>query len=297
MMAITLLVAAVLPHTTLLVAAVSADPRLQGLHREPAAHSRVSLILDTDMSIDVADAGMLCAAHALEDLGEAKIVAVVHDSAARAGVGAISVINDFYGREHIPIGAYTGPVGAPSQCGAPPCAGWPASPASHWTKDGRGVYIEGLVSRFPSSIKSIEQAQPALAVYRRALAGAAPHSLALVITGYLTNLLELLNSQPDEISPLSGTALLASRVTKLIMVGGRQHTSFGDPPTWTLGGCGGGCGRYDDLGTISERALSLWPPSVPIEMISQESGEGVISGASSSVLRLLFLCSVYSFPF
>ena len=48
---------------------------------------------------------MLCAAHALEDLGEAKIVAVVHDSAAHAGVGAISVINDYYGRAHIPIGA------------------------------------------------------------------------------------------------------------------------------------------------------------------------------------------------
>ena len=36
------------------------------------------LIIDTDMSIDVDDVGMLCAAHALVDLGEARILAVLH---------------------------------------------------------------------------------------------------------------------------------------------------------------------------------------------------------------------------
>eukprot|EP00966_Prymnesium_polylepis_P238622 5518467-Prymnesium_polylepis.1 len=62
------------------------------------------------MSIDVDDVGALCVAHALEDLGEARILAVLHNTGLDEGVGAVSVINHFYGRDHIPIGAYRGSV-------------------------------------------------------------------------------------------------------------------------------------------------------------------------------------------
>jgi inosine-uridine nucleoside N-ribohydrolase len=76
------------------------------------------IILDTDMSIDVDDVGALCVAHALEDLGEAKILAITHDTGLSEGVGAVSVINHYYGRDHIPLGAYRGEVG----CAARPNA-------------------------------------------------------------------------------------------------------------------------------------------------------------------------------
>ena len=56
------------------------------------------LIIDTDMGVDVDDAGMLCAAHALQDNGEATILAVVHDLNIDTGVGAISAINNYYVR-------------------------------------------------------------------------------------------------------------------------------------------------------------------------------------------------------
>ena len=49
----------------------------------------VPIILDTDMSIDTDDAGALCVAHALHDLGEAKLLAVTHDTGNLYGVGAI----------------------------------------------------------------------------------------------------------------------------------------------------------------------------------------------------------------
>ena len=38
----------------------------------------VPIIFDTDMSIDTDDVGALCVAHALEDLGESRLLAVVH---------------------------------------------------------------------------------------------------------------------------------------------------------------------------------------------------------------------------
>ena len=95
----------------------------------------VHLILDTDMSVDVRchleswpqlaapmtacahrcaqvdDIGALCIAHALADLGEAHILAVVHGTGLSSGVGAIAAINRWYDRE-VPTGAYRGAVGA-----------------------------------------------------------------------------------------------------------------------------------------------------------------------------------------
>ena len=53
----------------------------------------VPLIFDTDMSIDVDDVGALCVIHALQDRGEAELLAVVHGTGLPAGIGAVSVVN------------------------------------------------------------------------------------------------------------------------------------------------------------------------------------------------------------
>ena len=46
----------------------------------------VPIIIDTDLSVDVDDVGMLCLAHSLADTGEADILAVLHDADACVGV-------------------------------------------------------------------------------------------------------------------------------------------------------------------------------------------------------------------
>ena len=84
---------------------------------------------------------MLCTAHALADLGEVDIKAIVHDTGYASGVGAISVINAYYGRDYIPIGAYRGPVGRPRASTAFPA----------WTNQGRGAYVPELLNAFRSS--------------------------------------------------------------------------------------------------------------------------------------------------
>jgi hypothetical protein len=70
----------------------------------------VKLIIDTDMGMDVDDVGSICIANALQDLGEAEILAIVHDTGFRLGVGPISSINNWYGHD-IPLGAYKGIFG------------------------------------------------------------------------------------------------------------------------------------------------------------------------------------------
>lgn len=250
-----------------------------------AAGSKVPIIIDTDMSIDVDDVGMLCAAHALQDNGETEILGMVHDSGAKAGAGAISVINRYYGRDEIPIGAYRGKIGARSGCAPkvkdqpePPCEGWEDNPHEHWTNDGQGVYIDDLVRLFPHRIASADEAPDAVTVYRDALSAAAEHSVVIVSVGFTTNLLDLIRSRPDSSSPLTGKDLVKSRVKKLVLMGGRREPGWNDPPEWNLAGCGGGCGHFDDLADLSENTFNEWPDSVPIEMIGFEIGVDVHTG-------------------
>jgi hypothetical protein len=57
-----------------------------------AVHKPVRIIIDTDMSTDCDDVGALCMAHALADLNECEILAVVHDTGALHGTSALHVL-------------------------------------------------------------------------------------------------------------------------------------------------------------------------------------------------------------
>ena len=48
---------------------------------------------------------------ALKDLGEAELVAVVHSTGYPTAIGAVSVINHFFGRDDILLGAFKGDFG------------------------------------------------------------------------------------------------------------------------------------------------------------------------------------------
>ena len=71
-----------------------------------ASGAGVPLIIDTDASVDVDDVVAICMAHALMDRGEVDIKAIVHDAGIPEGIGAMSVLNHFYGRDDILLGAY-----------------------------------------------------------------------------------------------------------------------------------------------------------------------------------------------
>ena len=236
------------------------------------------LIIDTDISIDVDDVGMLCAAHALVDLGEARILAMLHDSHATYGVGAISAINRYFGRDGIPIGAYSGPIG---QRG-------PRSAFPEFTNTGQGWYAKEIAEQFPSPIRTVADAEEALPVFRRALESAADGSVTLVAVGFLTNVLALLRSP-------GGVALVQRKIKRVVIMGGiRECPGFdaGCPAAeWNIAGCGGkvneweqsqhgGCGDFDTLGAISHDAIELWPTTVPIVWTSWETGTPMKTGAS-----------------
>ena len=87
------------------------------------------MIIDTDMvtyvirrlcififfillqAIDVNDPLALCAAHGIETEGYADIKAVVSNVGYPSIIGAVSVINHYFGRDNITLGAYKGTFG------------------------------------------------------------------------------------------------------------------------------------------------------------------------------------------
>jgi hypothetical protein len=69
----------------------------------------IKIILDTDMGggqcTDVDDVGTLCMIHALVERGEAELLAVVVNTMPPLATAVVSVLNHFYGRDDVPIGA------------------------------------------------------------------------------------------------------------------------------------------------------------------------------------------------
>ena len=203
------------------------DP-LVSIHKPtPYCVMAVDLIVDTDMSIDVDDVGALCVAHALADRGEANLIAVVHSSASPSGVGAISVINHYFGRDNsVLVGAYAGTIGSPDNTSyKSPWGFYRTPPQAAWQV---GPYADFLVANFPSRIRRSSQADgDSVSVLRRAIAESEkPVTIATI--GYATNLFDLLQSGADKISPLSGIELVRNKVSQLVIMGGRAgaHTEW-----------------------------------------------------------------------
>ena len=221
------------------------------------------------LSIDVDDVGALCLAHALADRCEARILAIVHDTALPSGAAGISVINEFYGRGDIPIGAYRGPVGNPDTTSRP-----------EWTNHGRGHYVDQIVADWPQGQSSLGNVSSALKVLRSSLGQAADHSVVFVSIGFLTNVHDLLVSGPDATGDglPSGLELVRTKVKRVVMMGGRARFDAEPIVEWNFGGCGGRCGPYDALGEITSAALARWPSTVPISFVGFEAGVDVHTG-------------------
>ena len=228
----------------------------------PSREMPERIIVDTDMSVDVDDVGALCLAHSLQDRNEAEILAVTHNTGLEQGVGAVSVINHYFGRDDIPIGAYRGPVGRPADT--------PANPPIEWTNSGKGWYVADLVARFHSPIRDSTQVPDALTVLRQALSNAPGHrTVTIVAIGHALNVLALLKSP-------GGLSLVKRKVKRLVWMGG----TYWDPHVeWNWGACGGPsnenatkCGAYSKLSQLTSDALSRWPVEVPTVFVSFDIG-------------------------
>lgn len=155
----------------------------------------VKIIFDTDMANDCDDAGALAVLHALADLGEAEILAIVTNrkDPSNASAAAADAINTWYGRGDIPIGTDKDGATGSAKKGKP------------------SAYCAALRDEFPHDARPDDAMPDALAIYRETLAREADGTVVICSVGALSNLEDLLRAEPD---------LVKAKVKSLYVMGG-----------------------------------------------------------------------------
>jgi inosine-uridine nucleoside N-ribohydrolase len=188
-----------------------------GAQAQPKKNSgMVQVILDTDIAGDYDDVGAMALLHAFADKGEANILAVVSCNAFETTVPTISVLNTYFGRPDIPVGIIESPE--PNQ-------------------ECQQQWAQAIIAKYPHRLRSNDQAEKAVSLYRRILAAQPDHSVTVVTVGFFTNLAALLSSGPDQHSTLGGKELVKQKVKLLVAMaaslppnktGGREYNVYID---------------------------------------------------------------------
>ena len=227
----------------------------------------VRVIFDTDMITDFDDVGALACLHALADAGEAEILATVTCTRGNASVGAVQVINSYYGRGDLPVGCVKdiGIVGDHAcHNGKKVDPNSPLIAPDKLQGDGGHYKYRKLLADYPGwyTYADSDLAPDANEVYRKALASAPDKSVTICSVGFLSNLRRLLETKGDQYSPLDGKALVAQKVKVWVAMAckyprGKEYNSMWDAES-------------------SKIAIDNWP--TPIVFSDWEYGADVFAG-------------------
>lgn len=190
----------------------------------------VPIILDTDMDSDCDDAAALAILHAFADRGEAKILGTMVSSKHPWSAACVDAINTFHGRPDLPIGVPKG-KGAHEQ---------------------GSKYARQISQEFPHDTPPVQQVPDATIQYRKILRSQPDRTVTIVTVGDLTNLRYLLESRPDEISPLPGRSLVMKKVNLWVCMGSRYPADL-DPNKW---------GNFKPDAKSTYHAIQNWPTRI-----------------------------------
>lgn len=173
------------------------------------------IIFDTDIGWDCDDAGALALIHSLCNKGEAELLAVTATYYHKYVAGCIDAINRYYGRI-VPVGVnYAGCDNDTIVEEEPP-------------ENTYVGYAKPICEEFANSYKD-GKAEDSIKLMRKTLANAADNSVTIVATGTQTCLAQLLKSEADDISELSGVELIKKKVERTVVMGGRFKDTWPMP--------------------------------------------------------------------
>ena len=162
----------------------------------------VKIIFDTDMGSDCDDAGALALLHTYADQGKAEILGCVYSSGkVPYGAAIVQAINIYRGRPAIPVGAYQNDdLGDPVD----------KMSAEKLAKD---------TAAYKNTIVHNRDAEDQTKMTRRILAAQPDSSVTYLTVGHTKGLYDLLQSEADDISTLSGRDLIARKVSSWVALG------------------------------------------------------------------------------
>ncbi|HSI10902.1 MAG TPA: hypothetical protein VK961_02605 [Chthoniobacter sp.] len=148
----------------------------------------VRVIFDSDMDGDCDDVAALALLHALADRGEAQILATIASGRSAGTPACLSAINAYYGRGDLPVGrSAAGGVDRPSS------------------------YTKAVAERCQHPLRGPDDAEDAVALYRRVLAAQPDQTVVIASVGFHTNLAALIKSPAEGDRP-AGIDLVRQKV-------------------------------------------------------------------------------------
>ncbi|QDU73042.1 Inosine-uridine preferring nucleoside hydrolase [Bremerella volcania] len=188
------------------------------------------ILFDTDMESDCDDAACLAMLHALADRGEIELLGTMISAKFPWSGPCADAINTYYGRPDLPIGVPKGKAGI--QQGS--------------------KYAEQVAKQFPHDCPLYDDAPDATRLYRQLLAAQPDGSVTILTVGDLTNLRYLIESEADEISPLTGQQLVKKKVAHWVCMGSRYPADL-DPGKW---------GNFKPDAESTVKAIEAWPTKI-----------------------------------
>jgi inosine-uridine nucleoside N-ribohydrolase len=174
---------------------------------EEAQAEPMRLIMETDIGNDIDDALAMDMLYKYVDAGKIDLLAVNINKEGIFPAEYVDILNTWYGYPDIPIGV----VHNGADCSENPTDY--TQTVDTMTVDGRPAFKRSLIGKY-------DTLPDAVALYRKILSQQPDKSVTIVSVGFSTNLVRLMDSQPDSISQLSGMDLISGKVSRLVMMAG-----------------------------------------------------------------------------
>ena len=155
----------------------------------------VKMIIETDMGNDIDDALALALALRAVDNGQVELLAVGCHKNCPTAAAYTDAVCTYYGHPEVPVAMSLTPV-------------------QEFTD-----YVDYTACEKDFAKTASEYAEP-VALYRKILASQPDNSVTFVSLGFGTTLAQLLESAPDDYSPLNGVDLVAQKTKGLSVMAG-----------------------------------------------------------------------------
>ena len=215
------------------------------------AYTGVPLVIfDTDIGSSADDLFALEMLYRYDEQQLCQLLGVVVDREGETNADFADVMNTYFGHPDVPIGLVQDGIKNPKV----------------WIDYAHVAYMTEANSTTPMFLRTIDQNEmrpDGYKLYRRLLAQQPDHSVSIVSTGFVTCLAQLLQSEADEYSALSGVELVHQKVKCIYLQGG----VFGDAEESDF--------NFAQGITFAQAFFDLWPKDVDMVFSPMEVGQTV----------------------
>ncbi len=233
-----------------LLSSCTTDNEVNPAQSEQKEYKGVPLvILDTDIGSSTDDLFTMEMAYRYEDEGRCKLLGIVVDREGEDYAALADVMNTYFGHANVPIGLERNGIKTPRVF-----------------IDYRNLYklTTGKGEpMFKQTVSDYSTLPDGWKLYRQLLASQPDHSVSICSLGFISCLTQLLASEPDDLSPLSGVELVRQKVKCLYLMAG-IFTSSEEP-------------EYNFLQApeFAKKFFELWPRDVDAVFSPMEVGNEI----------------------